>query len=110
MSRRKANKPVEDDPLSNTDNAVLSFVQGRELCSYGIIGISHFACTRWKENAMAEVKLTASSSNRQEGAARNQGASTLYGRKEPTKQQEGSGPRSFPRIIGRCFGAPYTTQ
>lgn len=76
MSRRKANKPVEDDPLSDTDDAVLGFVQGRELCSDGIIGVGHCVCTRRKKNAMAEVQPTASS-NRQLLAARNQGALTL---------------------------------
>jgi len=75
-SRRKANKPVEDDPLRDTDDAVLSFVQGRELCSDGVICVGHCACTRRKKNAMAEVQLTASS-NRQLLAARNQGALTL---------------------------------
>ena len=90
MLRRKANKPVEDDPLSNTDNAILGFIQGRELCSHGIISVSHYpACARQKEYAMAEVGLTASS-NRQLDAGRNQGAWTLYGRQEPRR----SGPLS----------------
>jgi hypothetical protein len=64
MLRRKANKPVKDDPLSNTDNAVLSFIQGRELCSHGIISVSHCARTRWKNDAMAVFRLTVESINR----------------------------------------------
>jgi hypothetical protein len=87
--RRKANKPMEDYPLSNTDDAILCFIQGRELCSHGIIGVSHLACARRKEYAMAEIGLTASS-NRHLDAGRNQGAWTLYGRQEP----RWSGPRS----------------
>lgn len=79
MLRRKANKPVEDDPLSNTDNAILCFIQRRKLCSYGIISVSHYACARRKGYAMAETELTASS-NRHSDAGRNQGAWTLYGR------------------------------
>lgn len=52
MLRRKANKPVKDDPLSDTDNAILGFIQRRELCSYGIISVSHVARTRSEKNAM----------------------------------------------------------
>lgn len=77
MLRRKANKPVKDDPLSNTDNAVLSFIQGRELCSHGIISVSHSARTRWKNDAMADFRLTVESINRHAATGRNQGAWTL---------------------------------